>query len=153
MTNHGQHTNNLFLLFFMRQIRIINTKQGAQHEKNSLIIYNCLIYYTRRQRVPGYIVQRTGAERCEKSKRGCKMHHRHGSCFQSNLFTASLCKMHRHWHEQTLWRLATVAWFTQPIKTIFRLEICGICMLSRQGPALSNNFPAPAGFFIPHLLW
>ena len=123
-------------------------------EKINDIFNHCTGNSMHRQRISGFIIQGTGTKRRKKSKRSCKMHNWYRQGFQSNLFLASLCQMYGHRHEQALQRLATMARFAQSIKNIFRLEGCGIRMLSRQRPAINKQYhPRHRRDFLIPLLW
>lgn len=88
--------------------------------------------------VPGFIIQRIGQKRCPQSECGCKMHHRYGQGFRPNMQFASLCQMHGDGGREKMQRVATVAQFAQPNRTIFRLAQWCIGMLSRNGFAIKN---------------
>ena len=119
----------------------------VHHEKDVYDIIAFMHDHLHRQRVHGRIVQGTGAKRCQESKCNGQMHDRHGPHIEPDMFAAPLCQMHGHRFVQALFRLATMAWPAQPVYTIFRLEICGIGVLSRQGPAINSN-PTICGIFL-----
>lgn len=114
-------------------------RKGGANEKN----YHIGIVIRRNNwtciRVPGVIIQRIGEKRRKKSKRCCKMYHRYRQSIQSNMFIAAICKMHGHRHKSTMQRMATMAWFTRPVKAIFWLARGGGGLLSGQRIALKAN--------------
>ena len=101
--------------------------------------------------VPGFIIQGTGQKRRPQSKCGCKMHHRYGQGFRPNMQFAPLCQMHGGGGREKMQRVATMAQFAQPNRTIFRLAQWRIGMLSRNGITIKRAPPAQLILFF--VLW
>ena len=74
------------------------------------------------------------------------MHNRYGQGFRPNMQFAPLCQMHWNRRRKKMQRLATMAQFAQPNRTIFRLAQWRIGMLPRNGITIKKR--APARFFI-----
>ena len=91
--NRGQPRNNAeknHIVFFAQKLYNKRVK-GAKDEENIYHFINGVFDCNFRQRVPGFIVTRTGATGRKKSKCRCKMHNRHGQGFKPNMRAAPLC--------------------------------------------------------------